>query len=339
MKKAWRPVASALLGLFCGLLVTLVAGENPWHVLEVLIKSAVGSRYDLGLTLFYSTPLVFTGISVALALEAGLFNIGAEGQLAVGAMAAASVGILFPHVPWPVAPAFALLAAAMAGAAWAGMAGWLRVRRGSHEVITTILLNFVAAALVAWLTLNPLRDPQSQNPETLSVGEGYRLSHFAFFEGAPLTSSVFLALLALLAYYGFRRRSVKGFEIRAVGASESAARTAGIDVGRARLHAMLLAGAMAGLVAAPEVLGSSGKFKYEFSPGYGFTGIAVAVLARGSAWGILAAALLFGALQKGSLDLDIETDKVTREISLVLQACVILFAAAEHLWVRRRRRT
>src|SRR5262249_46500019 len=154
------------VGLALGLLVTKLAGENPVHVLTVLGKSAFGSRYDVGMTLFYTTPLIFTGLSVAIAFQAGLFNIGAEGQLTLGALAAAWVGIAFPNVPWPLAPIFAGVAAFAGGALWGAIPGWLKAKRGSHEVINTIMLNFIAAGLSSWVTLYLLRNTETQNPET-----------------------------------------------------------------------------------------------------------------------------------------------------------------------------
>src|SRR5262249_8053510 len=141
------------LGLALGLSVTWFAGENPWHVLRILAHSAFGSSYDLGMTLFYSTPLVFTGLSVAIAFHAGLFNIGAEGQLTLGALAAAACGALWPKLPAPLAPVLAALAALLAGTLWGAIPGWLRARRGSHEVINTIMLNFVAAGLASYVAL------------------------------------------------------------------------------------------------------------------------------------------------------------------------------------------
>lgn len=333
-----EPCLAVVLGLAAGLLVTFIAGENPLSVLGVLARSAFGSWYDFGMTLSYATPLVFTGLSVAVAFHAGLFNIGAEGQLAVGAFAAAAVGVCFPNVPWPLAPLLAGGAAFASGAMYGALPGWLLAKRGSHEVITTIMLNFIAAALVNWLAINVLPNPASQNAETPSVGTGYLLSHFSLFGDAPVSTALVLAIGTALALGFFLGRTRFGFELQAVGQSEGAARFAGIDPGRTRIIAMALAGGLAGLVGISEVLGHSGKFKLGFSPDYGFIGIAVALLARGRPSGILASALLFGALHKGTADLDLETDKVTRDVSLVLQAMVIFAVSADGLWFWVRKR-
>ncbi len=171
----FQPVFSVILGLSLGLLITYVAGESPWNVFQILINSAFGSRYDLGMTLFYATPLVFTGLSVAVAFHAGLFNIGGEGQLEVGALATAAVGICLAGVPFPLAPLLGILGGICGGALWGFIPGWLRARRGSHEVINTIMLNFISAGLCSWVTLYVLKNPDSQNPETASVGAGYMI--------------------------------------------------------------------------------------------------------------------------------------------------------------------
>jgi general nucleoside transport system permease protein len=321
-----------MLGLSLGLMVTWLAGETPWHVAKILTHSAFGSTYDFGMTLFYATPLIFTGLSVAVAFHAGLFNIGAEGQLTVGALAAAAVGALFPGVPGGLAPVLATAGATLAGGFWGGIPGWLRARRGSHEVINTIMLNFIGAGVASYVVMHWLKNPESQNPESKPIGPGYVVAQFQIFGGAPVGPALLVALAAALLVWFLLWRTALGFEIRAVGQSECAAQAAGIDVGKIRILAMALAGALAALVSVPEILGNAGKFRLGFSPEYGFIGIAVALLGRNSPVGVVAAALLFGALHKGTADLDLETEHVTREVSLVLQALVILSVSADGLW-------
>jgi len=332
MKKLLQPVLALALGLACGLAITWAAGENPWHVLRVLEKSAFGSSYDIGMTLFYATPLIFTGLSVAVAFQAGLFNIGAEGQLTMGALAAAAVGALWPRVAAPMAPILASLAAMAGGTVWGGIPGWLRAKRGSHEVINTIMLNFIAAGLASYVALYLLKNPESQNPETPNIGAGYLIHQFAVFGGAPVSLALPVALLVAALVWLLLWRTTLGFEIRAVGQNEAAARAAGIDAGRIRIIALCAAGGIAGLVGLAEVLGNAGRFRVGFSPEYGFIGIAVALLGRNRPVGVVIAALLFGALHKGAADLDLETEHITRELSLVLQALIILSVSAEGLW-------
>lgn len=349
MKKGWyekllsflQPVLAVVFGLAAGLLVTALAGENPLHVLAILARSAFGSAYDIGMTLFYATPLIFTGLSVAIAFQGGLFNIGAEGQLTLGALAAAAVGGLFPNCPWLAAPLLAVVAAFAGGAVWGAIPGWLRSRRGSHEVINTIMLNFVAAGIASWVTLYLLRNPNTQNPETMDIGASYLIPHLKIFGEAPVSVAFFLALLSAFLVWLLLWRTSLGYEIRAVGQSEPAARAAGIDAGKIRILVMALSGGLAGLVGVGEVLGNAGRFKLGFSPDFGFIGIAVALLARNRPLGVVIAALLFGGLHKGTADLDLETENVTRDLSQILQALVILSVSADGLWdwLKSRRRS
>ncbi len=332
MRKVLQPILAVALGLALGLGVTRIAGESPWHVLQILWKSAFGSGYDFGMTLFYTTPLIFTGLAVAVPFQAGMFNIGAEGQLTLGALAAAVVGAVWPALPWPVAPVLATLAAILAGTVWGAIPGWLRARRGSHEVINTIMLNFIAAGLASYVTLYLLKNPDTQNPETRQIGNGYLIHQFGIFGGAPVSLALPLAIMAAVFVWILLWRTVLGYEMRAVGQSEPAARAAGIDSGIIRIIAMSVAGGLAGLVGVGEVLGNAGKFRLGFSPEYGFIGIAVALLGRNQPVGVVAAALLFGALHKGAADLDLETEHVTRELSLILQALIILSVSADGLW-------
>lgn len=316
------------VGLTLGLLLTLAGGENPLNVLAVIVKGALGSRYDLGVTLYYSTALIFTGLSVCVAFHAGLFNIGAEGQLAVAALAAAMAPLLLPSLPPVVAPLFALLCALLAGGLWGWIPGWLRARRGSHEVINTIMMNFVAAALVSWVVTVHYQNPAFQNPETPPVPANYFLRHLdpmvGWFDDAPVSLAFPVAVLVAVAVWVFLKRTKLGFSLRATGENEEAARIAGIHVARMRQLAMFVAGALAGMVALNEVLGGVGKMRLGFSPDFGFIGIAVALLARNNPLAIIVTGLLFGALHKGAADLDIETEFVTRDLSLVIQALVII---------------
>jgi simple sugar transport system permease protein len=289
------------------------------------------------MTLFYATPLIFTGLSVAVAFHAGLFNIGAEGQLTVGALAAAAVGAVWTTCPIIFAPILAGLCAAAAGAGWGAIPGWLKARRGSHEVINTIMLNFIAVALSSYVTLYLLKNPDSQNPETRSIGQTYLLHQFDFFNPAPVSLALPLAIICAALVWLLLWRTALGFEMRALGQSEPAARAAGIDAAKVKIIAMSLAGGLAGLVGVAEVLGNATRFKVGFSPEYGFMGIAVALLARNQPFAIVASALLFGALHKGAQDLDIETDHVTRDVALIFQALVILSVSAEGLWTWTKR--
>lgn len=345
MREAWgpiqaalRPVVAALVGLALGVGVTALAGENPWSVLLVLWNGAFGSAYSTGLTIFYATPLMLTGLAVALPFKTGLFNIGAEGQLTMGALGATLAGLACAGVPSLLAVPLVGLAAFAAGGAWGFIPGWLKAYRGSHEVITTIMLNFIAAGLASWAVLNVVRSTSSQNPESERLAESLLLSPFTLFEGAPVTPAVFLALAAAVMVWFLLARTTAGFRARAVGAAVEVAETAGIDARRTQVMAMVIGGGMAGLVGVVEVLGNAGRLRLGFSPDYGFIGIPVALLARSHPIGLIFSALLFGALHKGASELDLETLYVTRDLSNVIQAFVILAVSAEGVFTFWRRR-
>lgn len=324
MKRWLGPV----LGLVIALSLTLLAGESPFNVAAILFRGTFGSLYDFGLTLAYATPLIFTGLSVAVAFQSGLFNIGAEGQLLMAAATAAGTGILLPFVPPFLAPLLATGFALLAGGLWGALAGWLKAARGSHEVIVTILLNFIASGLTSWFILGFIPNPESQNPESAQVAPAYRFGDLdpvaAFFPDTGANLALLLAIAAAILTWVILRRSVWGFEIRAVGQNPEAARRAGIPVQKRWVQSMALAGALAGGVALSEILGRTGQFKIGFSPDYGFIGIAVALLAGNNPLGVILAAFLMGALHKGAADLDLETDTITRDFSKVIQALIIL---------------
>jgi ABC-type uncharacterized transport system permease subunit len=321
------PVLCAALGLGAGLLLTFFAGENPWEVLKILTKSSFGTQYDLGMTLFYASCLVLTGQAVMLGLQGGLFNIGAEGQLLMGALAAAVVGISFPELPRFWAIILGIVSAFGAGFLWAGIAGALRAWRGCHEVISTIMLNFCAAGICNYFTLYWFKNPDSQNPETALVAPQYLIQQIPFFDGAPLSWAALLGPVMAIILGWFLWHTKSGLNLRAVGLNEVAAKTAGIKVKWAQFLSFSVGGGIAGLVGVIEVMGNAGKFKIGFSPGLGFMGLAVSLLGKNRPFGVLVSALLFGALHKGSLDLDFETESVTRELSQVLQALIILSVA------------
>lgn len=331
-----KRVIGMCLGLAIALLLTAFAGENPWHIFMILVKSAFGSTYDLGLTLSYTTPLIFTGLSVAIAFHAGLFNVGAEGQLTIAAVTAAAVGVLLPQVPFPLAPVFALFVGVAAGALWGFIPGWLKAARGSHEVIVTIMMNFIAAGLASWFALEIIPNPNSQNPETAMVSANYMFKEYdllvRWFPDTPANASLVIAIILAFLIWIFLWKTTWGFDLRAVGENPEAARRAGIPAKRVQILAMILAGGLAGFVALSEVLGSAGQYRIGFSPDYGFIGIAVALLAGNNPVGIIFAAFLMGALHKGASDLDLETNTITRDFSRIIQALIILGVAAQGYW-------
>lgn len=333
MKKILLPLFSTfislLMGLLLGSVIAAFADENPLHILQIIWNSGLGSKYDLGTTLYYANALALTGYSVAVAFHAGLFNIGAEGQLNMATLMVAIVGLTFPNVSPFLGIIISFSVAMMAGALWAGIAGLLKAYRGGHEVISTIMLNIIASALASWLiTLPVLRNTENQNPETRQLS----LSYFVrgadplvkFFMDSPTSSSILIIFLLAILLWAFLFRTRTGFAIRATGQNEVAAELAGLNPKLMKVIAMLIAGACAGLVAIGEVNGHTGKFLLGFSPEFGFMGIAVALLARNQPLAIPPAAFLFAILHKGAGDLDIETKNITRDLAVVIQAVVVL---------------
>ena len=332
-----RPVIAALIGLAVGVGLTWFSGEDPFFVASVLFEGAVGNSYNLGMTLFYTTPLIFTGLAVALPFHAGLFNIGAEGQLLMGTMAAAICGIMMPPDSGILAVISGTIVAFVAAALYGSIAGWIRARRGGHEVISTIMLNFIAAGITSWAVLYHFKSLDTQNPESARIADSMLLTPFAFFEGAPVTVAFPLAILVAVIIWIVLNKTVFGFEVVATGQNPDAARVNGIDIARIRILVLAIAGGLAGLVGLAEVFGNAGRFKIGFSADYGFVGIPVALLARCHPVGVIFSAFLFGALHKGSAELDLETTYVTRDVSYLIQAMVILAVSADGIyWLRKR---
>ena len=331
------PLVAVLAAFLIGAIVVLLIGDDPILTYRLLIGSALSWPDGIGYTLFYATPLIFTGLAVAVAFRCGLLNIGAEGQLYIAAFATAWVGITFANLsPWLLVP-LACLTAMTAGAVWGGIPGVLKAKFGAHEVINTIMLNFIAVALASYFTQYHYKAAGDPIMQTVPIGENAHIARIGDFFPAipariPLNVSFFLALLACALVYVFLWKTKWGYEIRATGANPSAAEYGGISTAKQIIVAMSVSGALAGMVAISDVLGYRYRYYDGFSVGYGFTGIAVALLGRNHPVGVLLSALLFGALIRGGLFVDIFTDKVSKDLVLVLQAVVILFVAAEALF-------
>jgi simple sugar transport system permease protein len=291
-------------------------------------REAFGTGYGLGQTLFKATPLLFTGLAVALGFRAGLFNIGAEGQLYLGGFAAALAGVAFAGWPAPLLLPLTLLAAAAAGAAWGALPGVLKARFGAHEVINTIMLNFVAFALVSFLG-RPHFQPATVR--TAEMGAGAHLARLdgllPALRGSPANLALGLGLLLAVLVGVLLFRTRLGYELRAVGLNAPAAEYGGVAVGRTQALALALSGALAGLGGSNFVNGYKHYFELGFSGGAGFLGIAVALIGRNHPAGVAIAALFFGALSHGGLVIN---QRVPKELVDVLQGLVILSAISAH---------
>jgi general nucleoside transport system permease protein len=344
--KAVRELLFPLIAVLCafaiGALVVLLIGDSPVETYRLLLGSAFSWPDGIGYTLFFATPLIFTGLAVAVALRGGLLNIGAEGQLYVAAFATAWTGITFAKLPSAFLVPLCCLAGIAAGAAWAAIPGVLKARFGSHEVINTIMLNFVAVALVGYLTQYHYRLPGDPIMETAPIGGGAHIARLGQFVPGlpariPLNVAFLLALLACWLVYVLLWKTKWGYEIRATGQNPAAAEYGGVSIGREIVLTMAISGALAGMVGINEVLGYRYRYYDGFSDNYGFTGIAVALLGRNHPVGVIVAALLFAVLQRGGVPVDAFTRLVSKDIVLILQALVILFVAGEAMFRGRSR--
>ncbi|MCC6728460.1 MAG: ABC transporter permease [Chthonomonadales bacterium] len=323
-----RRLAAVAFALAVGAAVMAMAGDSPLEAYAALARGAAGDSTALFRTLARATPLLLSGLAVALALRAGLFNIGAEGQLLCGALAAGWVGFALPPLPAAVHLPLALLAGAAAGGAWGFVPGLLRAWRGTHEVIVTIMMNYIAILLTHYLVNDVLRDPSSLAIATPFVRPAARLP--AVGGNSNLSAGFGIALAMAVAVSLLVRRTPFGLGTRAVGLNAEAARTAGIRVGPLMVAAMTLSGALAGLAGAVEVLGVHRRFLDAFSPGYGFDSIAVALLGNLGSAGVCLSALLFGALGAGAPYME-ALSHVPRQLVGVVQAVVILAVGARYV--------
>lgn len=311
----------------------LVTGHAPGPALRALVSGAVGSGYALSSTIVRAVPLALTGLAVTLAFRAGLLNIGAEGQLLIGASVATAAGALLGHSPRVLAVPTMLLAATVAGAAWASIAAELRRRFGVLEVISTIMLNFIALRLTEWLVRGPLQEPEHINPQSLALPLTQQLP--ILFPGTRIHLGVALAVMIAATVWWWLRSSASGFRLRAVGNNPFAAASAGlISVPRTTLIAFLVSGALAGFAGGVELTGVTYALYENFSPGYGYTAIAVALLARLNPLAVLGTALLFGALEAGASAMQRDA-AVPSVVVSVVEATLILLVVAVDRWQAR----
>jgi ABC-type uncharacterized transport system permease subunit len=306
--------------------------QNPLTVYNAIFTAALENRDGWGNVIYRATPLIFTGLAVALAFKCGLFNIGGEGQMVMGGFALTWIGFTFAKLPAFLLIPLCILGGAVAGAIWGGIPGYLKARRGVHEVVTTIMLNWIAVAFTQYLTM-AYKPADSWIPHTFEIAKSAHLSRLArylnpvgidFPKSNQVNTAVFLAILAVVFAAYLLRRTKIGYEIRSVGFNPTAAECAGINVAKNTVLAMAISGALAGLAGVNQVMGYQHRFRYGVFEGLGFDGIGVAFIGRNSPMGVVLAALLFGILDHGGLAIDVTT-KVPREIILVLKAVILIF--------------
>ncbi|MGP1394540.1 MAG: ABC transporter permease [Inquilinaceae bacterium] len=330
------PLINVTLAFLIAGLVVLAIGESPVEAVRWLVYGAFGYAEAWGFTLYYTTNFIFTGLCVAMAFHCGLFNIGGEGQAYIGGLGVGLVALYLDALPFVLILPLAIAAAALFGAAWAFIPAYLQAKRGSHIVITTIMFNFIAAALMVYLMVNVLIRPGQQSPESRPFVDHTHLPFMHEMLGwigidiarSPLNLSFVWALICCVLVWVFVWHTRWGYALRTVGQNPRAAIYGGISPARTMILAMLLSGALAGFVGINEILGVQHRLMLNFTAGYGFVGIAVALMGRNHPAGIIAAALLFGALYQGGAELAFEIPSITREMVVFIQGLVILFAGA-----------
>ncbi|MEX0340684.1 MAG: ABC transporter permease [Arenibacterium sp.] len=336
------PLVSLILAAILSALVILGIGEDPVAAVKLMVEGALGSTYGWGYTLYYATNFMFTGLAVAVAFHARLFNIGGEGQAMLGGLGVALICVYLPWPHWSLALIAAAAGAAVFGAAWAAIPAYLQAKRGSHIVITTIMFNFIAAALLNYMLVNIMRPEGSMDPASARFPESVHLPTLheilapfgiAFSKAAPANISLVIAVIACVLVWALIWRTRLGYEIRAYGHSETGALYAGISPVRITLIAMLISGGLAGLMAINNVMGEAERLVLNATEGAGFIGIAVALMGRSHPFGVFLAAILFGFLYQGGAELALWTS-IPRELIVVIQALVILFTGALDNMVR-----
>ena len=331
------PAVCLAVALLVAAGVVALVGQSPLEVLSVLVKGAFGSARGISYTLYYATTFVLTGLAVAVAFHAGLFNIGGEGQAIMGGLGTGLVALWWSSVlpAWAMLPLM-MLAGALFGMAWAAVPAYLQAYRGSHVVITTIMFNFIASSVLVYVLVNHLRPAGTMSVESAAFSDSAKLPgmHEALawlgveWPASPLNLSVILAVLAAVFVYVFLWRTRAGYHLRAVGSSPGAAEYAGIHARHQVLIAMSISGALAGLVGMNEIAGVNGKLLLEFVSGAGFTGIAVSLMGRNHPVGIVFSSLLFGALFQGGAEVAFEVPGFSRDMVVMLQGFIVLFSGA-----------
>ncbi|MDY0091230.1 MAG: ABC transporter permease [Candidatus Vecturithrix sp.] len=329
------PIIAITLALVAGgIIMYLFIGVNPINVYQIIFSKALGDRAGWGEVLYRATPLIFTGLAVALAFQCGLFNIGGEGQMVMGGFAITWIGFTFTSLPGFLLIPLCILSGAAVGAIWGAIPGYLKAKLGVHEVVNTIMMNWIGVFLVQYLTMK-YKLPDDMKPQTQPIAEQAWLSFMykplealgiKFPKYIHLNMSIFLALFVVFVIWYILRHTKLGYEIQAVGFNAAAAECGGISVARNITMAMAISGAIAGLTGVNQVMGDKHVFLYEVFDGQGFNGIGAALIGRNEPVGVVLAAILFGVLEFGGFSASVLTgNKVPREIILILKAIILIF--------------
>lgn len=306
----------------------LMVGKSPVNAYSALFQGAFGSIGSIANTLGKSVPLMFTGLGVAFAMKAGLLNVGAEGQLYIGAFVSVWAALSFPGLPGFILLPVAIAAGCLGGMGWGGIVGLLKAKRGVNEVIVTIMMNYIAVLMTSYFVNGPFK-AKGMVPQTEMVPAGALLPKLI--PRTQLTVAIILAIAVIFLVYFFLNKTSMGYEIRAVGENSTAAEAGGVNITKNIMLTMAISGGLASLAGITEVLGKYGRFIDGFSPSYGFTGIAIAVLGRGNPAGTILTAVLFGAMDAGSMRMN-RVAGISGSMVNVIQGLVILFIAAPQIF-------
>ena len=336
MSELKKSLAAIGIAILVGALFILLSGESPIEAYGALLKGALGSPKSIANTISKSIPLAFTGLAVALGSRCGMLNIGAEGQLHAGAMAAVLTALSLSAFPAPIVLIVSIIAGILAGMIVGGIPGFFKARLNTNEVIVAIMLNYICTLFTSWLVNGPVKSDGS-TAQTEVLPEGVWLGRLI--PQTQLTTALFTLIAVAILMYIFLWKTSVGYQLRAVGANPSAAGTAGIRVKTYMIMAMVLSGGLAALAGITEVFGKYHRFIEGFSPSFGFTGIAVAILGRNHPAGVLLTALLFGIMDMGALRMSRVTDVSTNMVTVVQSLVILLVAAPELIkWNKKRKR-
>ena len=336
MSELKKSLAAIGIAILVGALFILLSGESPIEAYGALLKGALGSPKSIANTISKSIPLAFTGLAVALGSRCGMLNIGAEGQLHAGAMAAVLTALSLASFPAPIVLVVSIIAGIIAGMIVGGIPGFFKAKLNTNEVIVAIMLNYICTLFTSWLVNGPVKSDGS-TAQTEVLPEGVWLGRLI--PQTQLTTALFILIAVAVLMYIFLWKTSVGHQLRAVGANPSAAGTAGIRVKLYMVMAMVLSGGLAALAGITEVFGKYHRFIEGFSPSFGFTGIAVAILGRNHPAGVLLTALLFGIMDMGALRMSRVTDVSTNMVTVVQSLVILLVAAPELIkWNKKRKR-
>ena len=336
LRQVSYPCFSIIFALLLGAGIIFAMGFDPLYAYKSLLGGALGSRNSIGETLLRTTPLLFTALSYAIARRCGLINLGGEGQLYIGALCGTVVGVYVDGLPMIIHLPITLLAGFLGGALWGLIVGILKMRFGASELITTIMLNYIAINIVSYFITGPMKDTTpGAPPQSSAILDSARLPRIL--ADTRLHAGLLVAILGLVIYYIFLWRTTKGYEMRVIGLNSSAGRYSGMNITKNGLLAIFLAGGFAGLGGCAEIIGVQFRLIQGFSSNYGFDGVAVALLGNGSPIGMAVSGLLFGALNAGSGKMQIFA-KVPSAVVQMIQGMIILFAVAPTLfiWLRKK---